>query len=60
LLALVPLAQFQEIAVAMVLGIIIDTLIVRSLLVPSLVVLFGRLGRWPQRAVRTRPAQAAE
>jgi RND superfamily putative drug exporter len=47
LLALVPLAQFREIAVAMVLGIVIDTFVVRSLLVPALVVLFGRVGMWP-------------
>jgi putative drug exporter of the RND superfamily len=47
LLALVPLDQFRELAVAMVLGIVIDTFVVRSLLVPALVVLFGRAGRWP-------------
>jgi RND superfamily putative drug exporter len=47
LLALVPLTQFREIAVAMVLGIVIDTFVVRSLLVPALVVLFGRAGMWP-------------
>jgi RND superfamily putative drug exporter len=46
-LALVPLDQFREIAVAMAIGIVIDTFIVRSLLVPALVVLFGRTGRWP-------------
>jgi putative drug exporter of the RND superfamily len=50
LLALVPLDQFREIAVAMALGILIDTFIVRSLLVPALVVLFGRAGRWPAGA----------
>jgi RND superfamily putative drug exporter len=49
LLALVPLDQFREIAAAMALGIIIDTFIVRSLLVPALVVLAGRAGRWPAR-----------
>lgn len=49
MLALVPLDQFREIAVAMALGIVIDTFIVRSLLVPSLVVLFGRAGSWPAR-----------
>lgn len=49
LLALVPLQQFRELALAMVIGIVIDTFIVRSLLVPSLVVLFGRVGRWPGR-----------
>lgn len=46
MLALVPLTQFREIAVAMVVGIVIDTFIVRTLLVPSLVVLSGRAGRW--------------
>jgi RND superfamily putative drug exporter len=47
LLALVPLAQFREIALAMALGILLDTFVVRSLLVPALVVLFGRVGSWP-------------
>ncbi len=51
LLALVPLAQFREIAVAMALGILLDTFVVRSLLVPALVVLFGRVGSWPGRTV---------
>ncbi|HEV2377088.1 MAG TPA: MMPL family transporter [Streptosporangiaceae bacterium] len=54
LLALVPLQQFREIAVAMVTGIVIDTFIVRSLLVPSLVVLFGRVGTWPHRGIGNR------
>lgn len=49
LLALVPLDQFREIATAMALGILIDAFIVRSLLVPALVVLTGRAGRWPAR-----------
>jgi RND superfamily putative drug exporter len=48
-LALVPLDQFREIALAMALGIVIDTFVVRSLLVPALVVLFGRAGTWPAR-----------
>jgi RND superfamily putative drug exporter len=51
LLALVPLAQFREIAVAMALGILLDAFVVRSLLVPALVVLFGRVGSWPGRTV---------
>jgi RND superfamily putative drug exporter len=46
-LALVPLQQFWEIAVAMIIGITLDTFVVRSLLVPALVVLFGRAGQWP-------------
>ncbi len=53
-----PLAQFREIALAMALGILLDTFVVRSLLVPALVVLFGRVGSWPgqtARPVRPRP-----
>jgi putative drug exporter of the RND superfamily len=52
LLALVPLAQFRQIALAMALGIVLDTFVVRSLLVPALVVLFGRAGSWPGRTAR--------
>jgi RND superfamily putative drug exporter len=47
LLAIIPLDQFREIAVAMAAGIIIDAIVVRSLLVPALVALFGRAGMWP-------------
>ena len=47
LLALIPLDQFREIAVAMAVGIIIDAIVVRSLLVPVLVAFSGRAGRWP-------------
>ncbi len=47
MLALIPLEQFREIAVAMGIGVIIDAIAVRSLLVPALVALFGRLGMWP-------------
>jgi putative drug exporter of the RND superfamily len=47
LLALIPLQQFREVAVAMAAGIVIDAIIVRSLLVPALVALFGRFGMWP-------------
>jgi RND superfamily putative drug exporter len=56
LLALVPLAQFREIAVAMAVGILLDTFVVRSLLVPALVVLFGRVGSWPGRTARPERA----
>jgi putative drug exporter of the RND superfamily len=42
----------------MVLGIVIDTFVVRSLLVPALVVLFGRVGSWPARLISREPARA--
>jgi putative drug exporter of the RND superfamily len=46
-LAVIPLEQFRQLAIAMALGIIIDAIAVRSLLVPALVAFFGRLGMWP-------------
>ena len=46
-LAVIPLDQFRELAVTMELGVIIDAFIVRSLLVPALVALFGNMGTWP-------------
>lgn len=49
LLALIPLQQFREVAVAMAAGIVIDAVVARSLLVPALVALFGRTGMWPGR-----------
>jgi RND superfamily putative drug exporter len=42
LLALVPIRPMRELAFAMSVGILVDTFIVRSLLVPSLLALLGR------------------
>jgi putative drug exporter of the RND superfamily len=47
MLAVIPLEQFRQLAITMALGVILDAIAVRSLLVPALVVLFGRLGMWP-------------
>jgi RND superfamily putative drug exporter len=60
MLALVPLAQFREIATAMVLGILIDAFIVRSLLVPALVAFFGGVGQWPGRHYRQAARQRGQ
>ena len=46
-LALVPLRQFRELAFALVVGILVDALVVRTLLAPSLLTLFGRFSGWP-------------
>jgi RND superfamily putative drug exporter len=46
-LAVIPLEQFRQLAIAMALGVVLDAIAVRSLLVPALVALFGRLGMWP-------------
>jgi putative drug exporter of the RND superfamily len=48
-LALVPLRQFRELAFALVVGILIDALLVRTLLAPALLGLFGRFSGWPGR-----------
>ena len=47
LLAVIPLVQFRQLAILMACGVILDALIVRSVLVPALVTLFGRAGMWP-------------
>jgi putative drug exporter of the RND superfamily len=47
LLAVIPLLQFRQMALAMAIGVALDALVVRSLLVPALIALFGRLGMWP-------------
>ncbi len=60
MLAVIPLEQFRQIAIAMALGVVLDAIAVRSLLVPALVALFGRLGMWPgNRRVRPAPAEPA-
>ena len=52
MLALVPITPFAVMAFAMGVGILLDTVLVRSLLVPALIVLFGRAGRWPRSSVQ--------
>jgi putative drug exporter of the RND superfamily len=54
-------AQFRDIGVGLALGILMDTFLVRTLLVPSTVVLLGRWNWWPSRMSRAahRPVAAA-
>ena len=51
MLAIIPITPFAVMAFAMGVGILLDTFLVRSMLVPALVVVFGEAGRWP----RTQP-----
>jgi len=57
LLALVPVRAFRELALAMSLGLLIDTFVVRTLLVPALIALVGDRSAWPGRSLaRSLPA----
>lgn len=51
ILAFVPLDSFRQIAFALAAGVLIDTFIVRSFLVPALIALVGRHSGWPDRRV---------
>jgi len=52
LLAIVPLRSFREFAFVMAAGIAIDTFVVRPLLIPSLISLFGELSWRPGRRIQ--------
>ncbi len=49
LLATIPLQPFRQLGFAMSVGIMIDVLVVRSLLVPCLLTLVGPASAWPSR-----------
>ncbi len=51
--ALVPVISFRELAFAMAAGVLIDSFVVRPLLVPALLSLVGRISGWPGRRLRT-------
>ena len=48
-------SQFRDIALGLALGILMDTFLVRTLLVPSIVVLLGRWNWWPSRLTMDTP-----
>ena len=58
LLAIVPLDAFQEFAFVMVVGVLIDTFIVRSLLIPALTALVGERAWWPGRPAASISSEA--
>jgi RND superfamily putative drug exporter len=59
LLALIPISPMRELAFVMAAGILIDTFLVRSILVPSLIAAFGRASWWPNSPPQPEPAPEA-
>ncbi|MDQ2756186.1 MAG: MMPL family transporter, partial [Actinomycetota bacterium] len=61
MLAIIPLTPFRELAFAMTCGILVDAFLVRSLLVPALLLVVGPRSGWPGGAPTrpTTPAPAA-
>jgi len=53
LVAIIPLTTFRQIAFAMAVGLLIDTLIIRPVLTPAVLTLLGRSASWPSKRVTT-------
>ena len=51
-LAIVPLDAFRELAFMMCAGVLLETFLVRTLLIPALISIFGRTSTWPGRVQR--------
>jgi RND superfamily putative drug exporter len=60
MLAMIPITPFAVMAFAMGVGILLDTFLVRSVLVPTLVVVFGRAGRWPRHSPTEEPTHVSD
>jgi RND superfamily putative drug exporter len=60
MLAIIPITPFAVMAFAMGVGILLDTFLVRSVLVPALIVVFGRSGRWPRRSPEYGPEDVTD
>jgi uncharacterized membrane protein YdfJ with MMPL/SSD domain len=58
-LATLPLRDIVQLGFAVMLGILLDTFVVRALLVPSIVLLLGRWNWWPTRRLAADAADAA-
>jgi RND superfamily putative drug exporter len=57
-LGVLPLVQLAQIGVIVGFGVLLDTLVVRSILVPGLVSLLGERFWWPSHPAGGRPARA--
>jgi RND superfamily putative drug exporter len=59
-LAILPLVSLTEIGFTIALGVLLDTFLVRTLLVPALVLEIGDSVWWPSSLAKGRPAEAAD
>ena len=59
-LALIDLRQFHEFAFAMCVGVLLDAFVVRTLLIPALISLFGERSFWPRRRARAEQEPAVD
>ena len=59
LLAIIQVRAFWEFAFAMAAGILIETFVVRPLLVPALVALFGEAAGWPGNRLQSAETASA-
>ena len=60
-LAIVPLDAFRELAFMMCVGVLVETFLVRTLLIPALISVFGRTSTWPGQIRRPpEPDEVAE
>jgi len=58
-LAVLPLVALTQLGITVAVGVLLDTLIVRSILVPALTFDLGKLTWWPSRLWRDRPSPRA-
>ncbi len=59
-MAIAPLRMLLQIGVTVALGVLIDTFIVRSMLVPAITAMFGKWAWWPFHRGSAKPAVAEE
>jgi len=57
LLAIVPLRPFRELAMLLAIGVLLDALVLRPLLIPALISVVGRFTWWPGRAIEPPPSE---
>ena len=56
-IAVIPVRSFREVAFAMAVGLLLETFLVRSLLVPALIAVFGHTSGWPGRRLHAHAGE---